>query len=45
MLLYAGDELRVSLTAELADFEILDFLNGLRTLNDEIQRSGTVRLP
>ncbi|WP_286295840.1 hypothetical protein [Polynucleobacter sp. TUM22923] len=33
------------MTAELADFEILDFLNGLRTLNDEIQRSGTVRLP
>lgn len=45
MLLYAGDELSVDLTAELADFEILDFLNRLRTLKEEIQLSGNARLP
>lgn len=42
MLLDAGDELRVSLSGDLADYEILDFLDRLRSLNKGIEESKTI---
>ena len=45
MLLFPGDELRVNLTGDLDEFEIIDFLDRLGTLSKLSENSRGLKIP